>query len=56
MNFVLDTKWRLAMSGAAEAIQAAGGKSICCLWAGPARLRLNQARSAGVSTGRARLH
>jgi len=42
MNFVLDTKWRLAMSGAAEAIQAAGKKPMRPMGGpGPARPRLN---------------
>ena len=44
MNFAVDTEWRLAMSGSAEAIQAAGKKPIWPInGPGPARLRLNQA-------------
>ena len=49
MNFAVDTEWRLAMSGSAEAIQAAGKKPI---WPtggpGPARFRLNQACRLGA--------
>ena len=65
MNFAVGTEWRLAMSGSVEAIRAAGKKPIWPI-GGPSPARpgsgltrpagSGQARSARISTGRARFH